>query len=116
MNPPTRFIYCRYSVFFSLRTAYTLFPGTLVFLVVRNRANPFICRSNATSGSESSSISVDAGADSAGAVAVVDVAAVGGSRRGAVREVEAPLGWGGGEDVLGGFLGPVGGAALVAFG
>ncbi len=34
LNPPTRFMYCLYSVFFSLRTALTLFPGTFWFLVV----------------------------------------------------------------------------------
>ncbi len=85
-----------------------------MFLVVRKRANPIICRSNATSGSESISISVFAGVDSAGAVGGLDGAAVGGSRGGAVREVDAALGRGG-EEGLGGFLGPVGGAALVAF-
>lgn len=91
-----------------------------MFLVVRKRANPIICRSNATSGSESSSISVVVvGAGSAGAVAVEDVtAAVNGPLGGTVREAEAPLGKGGGEVGFGGFfLGPVGGAAaLVAFG
>ena len=55
LNPPTRFMYCLYSVFFSFRTPYTLFPFTFVFFVDLKPANPII-RLNATvSGSESSS-------------------------------------------------------------
>ena len=55
LNPPTRFMYCLYSVFFSFRTAYTSFPGTFVFFVVLNPAKPIMARICAISGSESSS-------------------------------------------------------------
>ena len=44
LNPPMRFMYCRYSVFFSLRTPYTLFPGTLVFFVLLNLVKPMLRR------------------------------------------------------------------------
>ena len=56
LNPPTRFMYCRYSVFFSFLTAYTLFPGTFVFCVVLNVAKPIVFRNRAVSGSESTSM------------------------------------------------------------
>lgn len=58
LNPPTRFIYCLYSVFFSFLTPYTLFPFTLVFFVDLNPVNPIAFRISATSGSESSSTSM----------------------------------------------------------
>lgn len=61
-----------------------------MFLVLPNRANPIICRIKDTSGSESISISVFK-ADSADAVAKVEVAVAGVSEVGAEREVDAPL-------------------------
>ncbi len=57
LNPPTRFMYCRYSVFFSLRTPDTSFPGTFVFFVVLNPPNPIVFRIIAPSGSSSASVS-----------------------------------------------------------
>lgn len=58
LNPPTRFIYCLYSVFFSFLTPNALFPGTFVFFVVLNVAKPIIFRIRAISGSESTSMAV----------------------------------------------------------
>ena len=55
LKPPIRFMYCRYSVFFSFRTPYTLLPLTLVFFVDLKPANPIIRLKAAVSGSESSS-------------------------------------------------------------
>ena len=57
LNPPTRFIYCLYSVFFSFLTPYTLFPFTCLFFVDLKPANPIARLISATSGSESTSIS-----------------------------------------------------------
>lgn len=71
-----------------------MFPGTLVFLVLRNPANPISCRSEATSGSESISISVlGFGSVGAGMVSglVLDVALVGAGDS-AGWEVDVPLG------------------------
>lgn len=56
LNPPTRFMYCLYSVFFSLLTPHTLLPLTLVFFVVVNPAKPIILRISAVSGSSSITI------------------------------------------------------------
>lgn len=65
LNPPTRFMYCLYVVFFSFLTAYISFPGTFVFFVLRNRVNPrafFIARSSSSSSAGSSrDIAVDVG-------------------------------------------------------
>ena len=53
LKPPTRFMYCLYSVFFSFLTAYNLsLPGTFVFFVDLNVANPIIfciCSCNSSS-------------------------------------------------------------------
>jgi len=57
LKPPTRFIYCLYSVFFSFPIPYTLFPFTFVFFVDLNPVKPIAFRIAATSGSESTSIS-----------------------------------------------------------
>jgi len=57
LNPPTRFIYCLYSVFFSFRIPDTLFPFTFVFFVDLNPVNPIAFLIAAISGSESTSIS-----------------------------------------------------------
>ena len=58
LNPPTRFMYCRYSVFFSRRTPLTLLPLTFVFFVDLKPAKPICARSAAVSGSASSSMSI----------------------------------------------------------
>ena len=57
LKPPTRFMYCLYSVFFSFPIPYTLFPFTFVFFVDLNPVKPIAFRIAATSGSESSSTS-----------------------------------------------------------
>lgn len=112
LNPPTRFIYCLYSVFFSFRTPYTLFPFTLVFFVDLNPVNPIALRISATSGSDSASRSIRSvfpgGFDCAVEAVVV------------VAPLASPLGLGeegraGGGAFEGGALaerGPVGGARL----
>ena len=113
LNPPTRFIYCLYSVFFSFLTPETLFPFTFVFFVDVNPVNPIALRISAISGSESASTSMASFA-----------CAVRGSAEGLVpltlaaglEEVSAA----GGGALDGGFLvkarGPVGGArSLVGF-
>lgn len=55
LNPPTRFMYCRYSVFLSFLTPYNLsFPGTFVFLVLLKPTKPitlFIAVSSSSLGS-----------------------------------------------------------------
>jgi hypothetical protein len=56
LNPPTRFIYCLYSVFFSFLTPETSFPFTFVFFVDANPANPIARLIAAISGSESTSM------------------------------------------------------------
>lgn len=61
-----------------------------MFLVLPKRAKPIICRIEDTSGSESISISIFE-ADSAGAVARVDVAVAGFSEGGPEVEVGVPL-------------------------
>ena len=58
LNPPTRFIYCLYSVFFSFLTPDTLFPFTFVFFVDLNPVKPIALRISAISGSESASTSM----------------------------------------------------------
>jgi hypothetical protein len=55
LNPPTRFMYCLYSVFLSFLTPYNLsFPGTFVFFVLLNPTKPinlFIAVSSSSPGS-----------------------------------------------------------------
>lgn len=84
-----------------------------MFFVLPKREIPIICRSKATSGSESISISVF-GVDSAGAVAGVDVALAEVSGGGAERGVDVPL-RGGGEG-FSWLLGGAGGPAVAVFG
>lgn len=63
LNPPTRFMYCLYSVFLSFLTPYSLsLPGTFVFFVLLKPLKPinlFIAVSSSSSGS------IGAGASSA---------------------------------------------------
>ena len=67
LNPPTRFMYCLYSVFFSFLTPYTLFPGTFVCFVVLNPTNPIAILiafvSSSSSGVSTSILSALAGLD-----------------------------------------------------
>lgn len=91
LNPPTRFIYCLYSVFFSFRTPYTLLPFTFVFFVDLNPVKPIARRISAISGSESRSIS---SLEGLGAVPLVGLEDGGGEGegRGAFCEERGPVG------------------------
>jgi hypothetical protein len=56
LNPPTRFIYCLYSVFFSFLTPYIWLPGTFLLCVVLKPVKPIIFLSRASSSSSSIAI------------------------------------------------------------
>lgn len=104
-------MYCRYSVFFSFRTAYTSFPGTFVFFVLLKLANPIIRRIIAASGSESSSTSIFEGASAALGLAGVEevVPLVFGKGVVALGPFGAALVGGGERDVRDDLVGPEGG-------
>lgn len=54
LNPPCRFMYCRYSVFFAFVTAPALFPATFFPFVLPNSPKPIIAFIAAISSSSSS--------------------------------------------------------------